>query len=386
MFSFFTETLNQHLYPTNTPQAQQPPQQAKSSQPPASNQAINSLPVVKVTADDLLEETNKECVVCLVEQTLGSTACKLPCGHLFHKACVAEWLTKHCTCPVCRYELETSDPSFEGQRKQRMKSRKLRMRLDEIKAKSVSQLKQLCLQQNVSIAHCLDKQELVDALLASGCIDLTERIPPMEMTSEEFSGKSVSQLRHLLLSFGLSAEGALEKAELRAVLLASDRIVLYDPPSSSSAPSSSSGSAEEGKPSAEDSAAAAAPVSPALSPIDVGVGWHTAAAASPSAATSSATVSSAPSSPCPVSPVRSESASSPADHHHRGAGSVSYRLSELQGMSLTNLKQLSQQLGVSLTNCLYKSDIVERLQRCSKMRILQEQEEVEVMAEDGSSS
>jgi Ring finger domain len=66
--------------------------------PPASTRAIRNLPIVKVTADDLLEETNKECLICLEEQKMGSYACKLACGHLYHKQCLTEWLEKHCSC------------------------------------------------------------------------------------------------------------------------------------------------------------------------------------------------------------------------------------------------------------------------------------------------
>jgi hypothetical protein len=84
-----------------TGQSQQSNQgQGRSSgvAPPASKRAIINLPVVQVTSDDLLEETNKECLICLEEQLIGSSACKLPCGHLYHKACLTEWLQKSCTC------------------------------------------------------------------------------------------------------------------------------------------------------------------------------------------------------------------------------------------------------------------------------------------------
>jgi Ring finger domain len=74
-----------------------PTHQAKKA-PPASDRAIRNLALVKVTADDLLEETNKECLICLEEQKMGSFACKLACGHLYHKQCLTEWLQKHCSC------------------------------------------------------------------------------------------------------------------------------------------------------------------------------------------------------------------------------------------------------------------------------------------------
>lgn len=108
-----------------------------STCPPASRKVLSNLPLVTVTADDLLEASNKECTVCLDEQKLGSLACKLPCGHLFHKECVKDWLCRHCICPVCRLELETDDINFEMTRLKRMESRKIRIRLDELKAKSI---------------------------------------------------------------------------------------------------------------------------------------------------------------------------------------------------------------------------------------------------------
>jgi hypothetical protein len=217
MFGFF----DHHHHAMGNQQQQQ---SSANIPPPASAKSISSLPMVKVTSDDLLEETNKECVVCLDDQRLGTMACKLPCGHLFHKKCVTEWLQKKCTCPVCRYELETSDLTYEAQRRVRMKKRKLRMRMDEIKSKPVAQLRVIASEHNVSIAGCIDKKEIIDALLAAHVIDLIERLPPIVMTEGDFNGKSVAQLRHLLLRFGLSDEGALEKRDLRNVLLQSGRI------------------------------------------------------------------------------------------------------------------------------------------------------------------
>jgi Ring finger domain len=75
--------------------------------PPASKKAIKNLAIVQVTADDLIEESNKECLICLCEQKIGSTACKLACGHLYHRDCLTEWLEKSCTCKQHAYPSES---------------------------------------------------------------------------------------------------------------------------------------------------------------------------------------------------------------------------------------------------------------------------------------
>lgn len=126
--------------------------------PPASKKAIQSIPMVTVTADDLLEETNKECAVCLVDQTIGSQACKLPCGHLYHKNCLTEWLKIHCTCPVCRYEIETDDVYYERERRKKMQARKPRYRIDELQAMKIGNLRELSRCLNVPIADLIDKK------------------------------------------------------------------------------------------------------------------------------------------------------------------------------------------------------------------------------------
>ena len=43
-------------------------------------------------SEDLTEELTKA----------PHTAIKLKCGHVFHRACLQEWLQKNLTCPICR--------------------------------------------------------------------------------------------------------------------------------------------------------------------------------------------------------------------------------------------------------------------------------------------
>lgn len=54
-------------------QQQQQQQQTNKIVPPASRNVINNLhkSIVNITADDLIEASNRECAFCLDEQTLG---------------------------------------------------------------------------------------------------------------------------------------------------------------------------------------------------------------------------------------------------------------------------------------------------------------------------
>ena len=197
--------------------------------PPAANSFINALRETTITSDDLIEENNKECLICLDDHELGGRAVKMPCGHLFHKLCLVEWLGKQGSCPACRYEVESSNAMYELSRKERMqKSRKMRMRKDELKAKSVKELRNMAHQLSINIAGCIDKSEITDIMSASGKIDFTEGVPVQKIEEDVFKAKSVKDLRKLLLSFGISDEGLLYKDELRDKLVESGRIELIE--------------------------------------------------------------------------------------------------------------------------------------------------------------
>ncbi|CAH9094662.1 unnamed protein product [Cuscuta europaea] len=59
---------------------------------------VDSLPVVEI-AD------SASCSICMDEFELGTGASQLPCKHFFHKDCIAPWLDRSKTCPLCRRQL-----------------------------------------------------------------------------------------------------------------------------------------------------------------------------------------------------------------------------------------------------------------------------------------
>jgi hypothetical protein len=96
----------------------------KRGTPPASKKAISDLIHLRLRASPPEErEASMECVVCAGDCQDGEIVTTLPCGHMFHSACVMKWLYRNCTCPTCRFELPTDDLEYEEERKPRMKKR-----------------------------------------------------------------------------------------------------------------------------------------------------------------------------------------------------------------------------------------------------------------------
>ena len=46
-----------------------------------------------------------ECSICMNDYVEGEVLSELPCGHLFHQACVNRWLPIKETCPLCRHDI-----------------------------------------------------------------------------------------------------------------------------------------------------------------------------------------------------------------------------------------------------------------------------------------
>ncbi|CAI5709437.1 unnamed protein product [Hyaloperonospora brassicae] len=55
-----------------------------------------------VFADIVVRKDALECVICQVEMSIGMEVTRMPCQHMFHTACLHEWLQVGNSCPICR--------------------------------------------------------------------------------------------------------------------------------------------------------------------------------------------------------------------------------------------------------------------------------------------
>ena len=61
--------------------------------------------IIQFEQDISLEGEAPCCPICLCEYEEKQELRRLPCGHLFHRECVDEWLLSRASCPTCRYSL-----------------------------------------------------------------------------------------------------------------------------------------------------------------------------------------------------------------------------------------------------------------------------------------
>lgn len=83
--------------------------------PPASKEVVAKLPVITLT-EELLAKLGKdvECAICRENLVVSDKMQELPCKHTFHPPCLKPWLDEHNSCPICRYELQTDDHTYES--------------------------------------------------------------------------------------------------------------------------------------------------------------------------------------------------------------------------------------------------------------------------------
>lgn len=61
--------------------------------PPASREAIDALPRIKVSSQMVLN--GDDCAVCKEDLVIEEEVTKLPCSHCYHFECVSKWLEAH---------------------------------------------------------------------------------------------------------------------------------------------------------------------------------------------------------------------------------------------------------------------------------------------------
>uniref|UniRef100_A0ACD5TNT4 Uncharacterized protein n=1 Tax=Avena sativa TaxID=4498 RepID=A0ACD5TNT4_AVESA len=81
---------------------------------PAAKSALSTLPDVVMTDAMVAAAEGAECAVCKEDFSPGDGAKQMPCKHIYHADCIVPWLELHNSCPICRFELPTDDPDYEG--------------------------------------------------------------------------------------------------------------------------------------------------------------------------------------------------------------------------------------------------------------------------------
>ncbi|CAF0859957.1 unnamed protein product [Rotaria sordida] len=80
---------------------------APNENPPASPGTIDALPMV-IFGQTSDEFNQAECTICRTDYKANEKVKKLPCGHIFHDSCVAQWLSITGICPVCRHRIPSA--------------------------------------------------------------------------------------------------------------------------------------------------------------------------------------------------------------------------------------------------------------------------------------
>jgi len=55
------------------------------------------------------QNCERTCEICQSEYETADNVLVLPCNHFYHQLCIGRWLSKHTTCPTCRFEICPSD-------------------------------------------------------------------------------------------------------------------------------------------------------------------------------------------------------------------------------------------------------------------------------------
>lgn len=225
----YEDWAGQRAHAPQFQQAMDPQTGGNRGAPPASLKALRQLPIVKVAPEDLVDENNRECCICLEENHLKDRVMRLPCAHIFHHRCIVDWLTKHCTCPVCRYELPTDDPQYEKSRKARMKSRKPRIHKYVLERMPYHELQEMARELKIRWPRKIKgKADILDAFEQSGRIEIIAAPEPVEYALKELRAMGVSRLRRAMEEAGVFFDpiDVVEKEDMVQIFCNSGRLVL----------------------------------------------------------------------------------------------------------------------------------------------------------------
>ena len=64
-----------------------------------------------MTASLKIDEKCIQCAICCDDFLESNEVLKLPCRHIFHSHCIQSWLDNHSNCPMCRFDMLTTNNS-----------------------------------------------------------------------------------------------------------------------------------------------------------------------------------------------------------------------------------------------------------------------------------
>ena len=76
---------------------------------PAAQSSVATLEKVKVEGSGSDTGTIMQCVICLEDILKSSDPTRMPCSHVYHGDCIVQWLGVSNFCPLCRFQMPTSN-------------------------------------------------------------------------------------------------------------------------------------------------------------------------------------------------------------------------------------------------------------------------------------
>ena len=201
---------------------------APARPPPASARAIRHLPTVTVQPEDLVDESNRECCICLGPHRIGDRAVRLPCAHIYHPGCISDWLGRSRTCPVCRYELPTDDAAYEAGRQGRMASRRPRYAMHELGRLPARELLELAGRVGMGRGVAgMERADLVEALAGCGRVEIIAAPEPVSHRLADLRAMGVGRLRRTMEEAGVFFDpvDVVEKEDMVRIFVDSGRLV-----------------------------------------------------------------------------------------------------------------------------------------------------------------